>query len=192
MRHEILEEQSLLAFFALTFLTLPLHTHDHPPCPPTTAIYSLSCAPRPSLPILRHTPSFSLTSSCGLVPFVSSQVVFYLRPTPLFLAELSGSTSTRRPAVDVFLQWCQTCHSNLKVRSKFKCLALVRDLERHNLGWLSPYNGRPVLITDSGRARRGVTGEGMQFLEISTNGEIRMLHPVWWEILDECSLSLPR
>eukprot|EP00814_Leptocylindrus_danicus_P005245 CAMPEP_0116021604 /NCGR_PEP_ID=MMETSP0321-20121206/10491_1 /TAXON_ID=163516 /ORGANISM="Leptocylindrus danicus var. danicus, Strain B650" /LENGTH=87 /DNA_ID=CAMNT_0003492517 /DNA_START=513 /DNA_END=776 /DNA_ORIENTATION=- len=30
-----------------------------------------------------------------------------------------------------------------------KCMGSVCDLKRHNLGWIAPYNGKPVLITDS-------------------------------------------
>ena len=31
-----------------------------------------------------------------------------------------------------------------------------RNLDAHNLGWVAPHNGKPVLTTKSGRRRRGV------------------------------------
>ena len=49
-------------------------------------------------------------------------------------------------------------------------MAMVRNLKSHNLGWVSPYNGKPVLITESGSARRGVTADGgVRYLEILCN-----------------------
>ena len=49
-------------------------------------------------------------------------------------------------------------------------MALVRDLEKHGINMLKPYNGKPVLITESGRAKRIVTNDGIRVLEMSANG----------------------
>lgn len=96
------------------------------------------------------------------------EIVFYLTPTRRFLDEMSGRRPPR-PASCVFARWCRSCTTDASVRSKFKCLAMIRDMERHNLGWMSPYNGKPVLITESGSARCGVRDNGLRFLEISAN-----------------------
>lgn len=56
------------------------------------------------------------------------------------------------------------------MRSRFKCMALVRDIEKHNFGLLKSYNGKPVLITESGRACSGYHGD-VRYLEMTANGE---------------------
>ena len=52
-------------------------------------------------------------------------------------------------------------------------MALVRNLEAHNLGWVAPYNGKPVLITESGHCRKGIlkgTGGGtIRYMEMTAD-----------------------
>lgn len=100
----------------------------------------------------------------------SSKCVYYLRPSQRFLDEISGRIPAT-PATKLFAKWCSECQSNLKMRSRFKCMALVRDLEKHNLGLLKTYNGKPVLITESGRVCSGYHGD-VRYLEMTANGEI--------------------
>jgi len=97
------------------------------------------------------------------------ECIYYLRPTRRFLDEVvSPSTTTtndnsssvqrnrRTPATQLFIDWCNTCTNNPSMRGRFKCMALVRDIDKHNFGpLLRTYNGKPVLITDSGSALSG-------------------------------------
>ena len=53
-------------------------------------------------------------------------------------------------------------------------MALVRNLEAHNLGWVAPYNGKPVLITESGQCRKGVL-KGVGGGGSSGGGKVRYL-----------------
>ena len=53
-------------------------------------------------------------------------------------------------ATSLFVKWCKTADFDSAMRSRFKCMALVRNLDAHNLAWIKPYNGKPVLITESG------------------------------------------
>ena len=97
------------------------------------------------------------------------EAVVYLRPSSRFLSEITGQ-KPMTPATQLFVRWCQTADKDLGMRSRFKCMALVRNLEAHNLGWVAPYNGKPVLITESGQCRKGVlkgTGGGkVHYLEM--------------------------
>jgi len=95
------------------------------------------------------------------------ECVYYLRPSRRFLDELSGKIP-QTPATTLFARWCGECESNLAMRSRFKCMALVRDMDRHSLGLLKNYNGKPVLITESGRACSGFHGD-VRYLEMTAN-----------------------
>ena len=83
------------------------------------------------------------------------EAVVYCRPSRRFVDQVTGRQPLT-PAVRLFARWCQTAERDAAMRSRFKCMALVRNLDAHNLGWVAPYNGKPVLITESGRCRRGV------------------------------------
>lgn len=95
------------------------------------------------------------------------ECVYYLRPSRRFLDEISGRTPMT-PAVRLFKKWCEQSQGNKRMRSRFKCMALVRDLERHNFGLLKSYNGKPVLITESGRVCSGFHGD-VSYLEMTAN-----------------------
>ena len=71
-------------------------------------------------------------------------------------------------ATSLFMKWCKTADFDSAMRSRFKCMALVRNLDAHNLAWIKPYNGKPVLITESGTFRRGLQ-DGVRFAEMSAN-----------------------
>mmetsp|Transcript_25256 Transcript_25256/g.53778 ORF Transcript_25256/g.53778 Transcript_25256/m.53778 type:complete len:581 (-) Transcript_25256:461-2203(-) len=95
------------------------------------------------------------------------ECVYYLRPSQRFLHEISGQKPAT-PATLLFARWCAECKGDLKMRSRFKCMALVRDIDKHNFGLLKTYNGKPVLITESGRVGSGLQG-GMRYLEMTAN-----------------------
>ncbi|KAL7463746.1 hypothetical protein ACHAXS_004099 [Conticribra weissflogii] len=107
------------------------------------------------------------TNGVTIVPTNATKCVYYLRPSQRFLDEISGRIPAT-PATKLFAKWCSECQSNLKMRSRFKCMALVRDLEKHNLGLLKTYNGKPVLITESGRVCSGYHGD-VRYLEMTAN-----------------------
>ena len=95
------------------------------------------------------------------------ECVYYLRPSQRFLDEIAGKIP-ETPATRLFVKWCNHCESDFKMRSRFKCMALVRDIEKHNMGLLKSYNGKPVLITESGRACSGYHGD-TRYLEMTAN-----------------------
>ncbi len=95
------------------------------------------------------------------------ECVYYLRPSQRFLDEISGKIP-ETPATKLFVKWCHECESDIQMRSRFKCMALVRDIEKHNMGLLKSYNGKPVLITESGRACSGYHGD-IRYLEMTAN-----------------------
>mmetsp|Transcript_28216 Transcript_28216/g.42378 ORF Transcript_28216/g.42378 Transcript_28216/m.42378 type:complete len:620 (+) Transcript_28216:187-2046(+) len=95
------------------------------------------------------------------------ECVYYLRPSQRFLDEISGKIP-ETPATTLFVKWCNECESDIQMRSRFKCMALVRDIEKHNMGLLKSYNGKPVLITESGRAASGYHGD-IRYLEMTAN-----------------------
>ena len=97
------------------------------------------------------------------------ECVYYLRPTQRFLDEVSGKIAMT-PATRLFCRWCHECQNNAEMRGRFKCMALVRDIEKHNFGLLKSYNGKPVLITESGRVCSGFHGD-VRYLEMTANGE---------------------
>lgn len=95
------------------------------------------------------------------------ECIYYLRPSKRLLDEISGRMPIS-PATQLFAKWCETCEGDLKMRSRFKCMALVRDIDKHNFGLLKNYNGKPVLITESGRACSGYHGD-VRYLEMTAN-----------------------
>lgn len=95
------------------------------------------------------------------------ECVYYLRPSQTFLDEISGRVPAS-PATLLFAKWCAECRTDEKMRSRFKCMALVRDINKHSLGMLKSYNGKPVLITESGRVRQGYHRE-VRYLEMVAN-----------------------
>ena len=97
------------------------------------------------------------------------ECVYYLRPSQRFLDEVSGKLAMT-PATRLFCRWCHECQNNTEMRGRFKCMALVRDIEKHNFGLLKSYNGKPVLITESGRVCSGFHGD-VRYLEMTANGE---------------------
>merc|ERR1711920_1029084 len=99
---------------------------------------------------------------------MGGELTLYLKPSQEFLNEINYSENPS-PAVKLFGEGCTKCTDSFEWSSRFKCMALVRDLEKHNISILKPYNGKPVLITESGTARRGVSADGIRFLEFNTN-----------------------
>ena len=97
------------------------------------------------------------------------ECVYYLKPSQRFLDEVSGRVPPT-PATTLFVKWCAECESDFKMRSRFKCMALVRDIDKHNFGLLKSYNGKPVLITESGRVASGYHGD-VRYLEMTANGK---------------------
>jgi hypothetical protein len=98
------------------------------------------------------------------------EVVLYLKPSQRFIEEISGERHMT-PATHLFQRWCRLSETQPELRKRFKCMALVNDLEKLGLSWLKPYNGKPVLITESGSVRRG-TQDGVRYLEFSCNGTL--------------------
>jgi len=112
-----------------------------------------------------ETPNMFRQKSDG----AGSEVVYYLRPSQRFLNEIHGLT-TPTPASLLFLEWCKQSTTSAAMRSRFKCMAFVHDLEKLNLGWLKPYNAKPVLITESGSIRTGtIHRNSFRYVEMSCN-----------------------
>ena len=85
------------------------------------------------------------------------ELILILQPSTRLLMELKSTASTTSsPAVRLFQRWQKECAQDDAMRGRFKCMGSVcGDLKRHNLGWIGPYNGKPVLITDSGDVYHG-------------------------------------
>ena len=165
----------------------PQYHHHHNPYP------ELDGTNIPHVLIVHFTlpyesPSMFTTSDDGY----GGECIYYLRPTRRFLDEVvssSSSTTTstndnsssvqrsrRTPATQLFINWCNTCTNNPSMRGRFKCMAIVRDIDKHNFGpLLRTYNGKPVLITDSGSALSGssstdaIGGSSTRYIELTVN-----------------------
>eukprot|EP00814_Leptocylindrus_danicus_P013627 CAMPEP_0116022956 /NCGR_PEP_ID=MMETSP0321-20121206/11288_1 /TAXON_ID=163516 /ORGANISM="Leptocylindrus danicus var. danicus, Strain B650" /LENGTH=380 /DNA_ID=CAMNT_0003494111 /DNA_START=151 /DNA_END=1293 /DNA_ORIENTATION=- len=120
-----------------------------------------------------ETPSMMKSRTDG----AGGEVVLYLKPSARLLMELKNSTQSSAD-VRLFQKWQKECTKNEAMRRRFKCMGSVCDLKRHNLGWIAPYNGKPVLITDSGDVYRGsvqlqhggrVRTTEVSYLELSAN-----------------------
>eukprot|EP00591_Stephanopyxis_turris_P004136 CAMPEP_0195514492 /NCGR_PEP_ID=MMETSP0794_2-20130614/5862_1 /TAXON_ID=515487 /ORGANISM="Stephanopyxis turris, Strain CCMP 815" /LENGTH=484 /DNA_ID=CAMNT_0040642747 /DNA_START=112 /DNA_END=1567 /DNA_ORIENTATION=- len=101
---------------------------------------------------------------------LGGEIVCYLRPTRRFLDEVNG-IRPMTPASNLFLQWCAQCEIDSEMRSRFKLMAMVRDIDSPKnkaLSWLKPYNGKPTLITASGSVSKGEQG-GVKYLEMGAN-----------------------
>jgi len=116
-----------------------------------------------------ETPNMFKTKEDG----AGGECIYYLKPSQRFLDEISGRRPAT-PATKLFVRWCSECEFNAKMRGRFKCMALVRDIDRHNLSLLKSYQGKPVLITESGRVFSGVQG-GVRYLEMIANGELKSM-----------------
>jgi len=95
------------------------------------------------------------------------EMAIYLKPSERFVNEVTGCVPMTA-ATSLFVKWCKTADFDSAMRSRFKCMALVRNLDAHNLAWIKPYNGKPVLITESGTFRKGFQ-DGVRFAEMSAN-----------------------
>ena len=118
-----------------------------------------------------ETPNMFKTKEDG----AGGECIYYLKPSQRFLDEISGRIPPTS-ATKLFVRWCSECEFNAKMRGRFKCMALVRDIDRHNLSLLKSYNGKPVLITESGRVCSGSQG-GVRYLEMIANGEFLQCDP---------------
>ena len=114
-----------------------------------------------------------------------AEIIFYAVPSLRFCLESNalfdaatkndenGSTISSKqvsPATILFTKWCTHCENSLEWRSRFKIMANVKDIKNQDIPRiLKAYNGKPVLITKSGKVKRGVTKEGIRYLEMSSN-----------------------
>mmetsp|Transcript_8872 Transcript_8872/g.12640 ORF Transcript_8872/g.12640 Transcript_8872/m.12640 type:complete len:619 (+) Transcript_8872:40-1896(+) len=77
--------------------------------------------------------------------------------------EVSGATK-------LFSEWCENCESKSdEWQSRFKCMINIKDLDKLHIGFMKPYNGKPVLVGDTGRARRTVNKQGLRIIELTVN-----------------------
>lgn len=118
-----------------------------------------------------------------------AEVVFYLAPSQSFVNEsnqnllkqgdynpmskFSDNSQVENvlPSTELFTEWCDNCDKIFQWRSRFKCLATVRDVEKlgNVASLIKPYNGKPVLVTESGSVKKGVTKNSLRYLEMSAN-----------------------
>jgi len=96
-----------------------------------------------------------------------SEVTFFLKPSKRLRDQLAG-TVIMSNAAKLLCRWCATADSDKVIRKRFKCMALVDHLEKLNMGWLKSYNGRPILITESGKARKSIVDD-VSVLEMNSN-----------------------
>jgi len=104
---------------------------------------------------------------------IGSEIIFYLRPSSQFLDEIRN-ISTASPATKLFQKFAKTCTTSVEMRSRFKCIGLIQNLQEELKGlssWLQPYNGKPVLSSNTSIAREGISLDGIRYLEFTVNGK---------------------
>jgi len=89
------------------------------------------------------------------------QVVLYFTATTAALREWVRGGS---PASRLFARWVREGLSDAEVKERFKLLVRMENLKEAGLTWLQKYNGKPALITKSGRM-----SVGDDFVEMSMN-----------------------
>jgi len=105
------------------------------------------------------------------------EILFFMTPSDRFIKDVNDHLDDKNnltdecaPATKLWWKWCNTAERSKEWSRRFKAMALLRNLEKSSVGkFLKPYNGKPVLIKESGRATRGVTEEGVRYLEFRTN-----------------------
>lgn len=84
------------------------------------------------------------------------------------LAALDHLQSARANALRLFRDWCRHAVEDPAVKGRFKVVAQVKNANA--LPALArKYNGKPALISKTGKLRRGRTKDGHTFLEMAVN-----------------------
>jgi len=102
-------------------------------------------------PILVLTVSLPMPDGSTLVCVLSLAIAEETR------AEIKDPESLERarPSTRLFVKWCEEAGTDFKMRSRFKAMAVVEDIESLGLGsFICNYNGKPVLISKSGTFTR--------------------------------------
>ena len=61
------------------------------------------------------------------------------------------------------------------MENKVKCIAKVRQENADSGSFLKRFNGKPMLIKESSSVKKGVTEEGIRFLEYNVNSKLCQL-----------------
>jgi hypothetical protein len=116
-------------------------------------------------------PSMMKSTDDGL----GGQTSFYFVPSEKFCNESNALYNNEKNAdvnvsgaVKLFTEWCARCEDSKEWRSRFKSIARVRQ-EGESGNFLKRFNGKPMLVKESSSVKRGVTEDGIRYLEYNVN-----------------------
>ncbi len=104
------------------------------------------------------------------------QVAFYFVASEHFCKQSNALMKNNEDsevsgAVKLFTEWCAHCEDSKSWRSRFKTIAKVRQENADSGSFLRRFNGKPMLVKESSSVRKGVTEEGIRYLEYSVNSK---------------------
>jgi hypothetical protein len=103
-----------------------------------------------------------------------AQVALYFVPSKRLCDESNALMKNKNDknvsgAVKLFREWCAKCEDSKAWRSRFKSIARVRQVNGESGSFLKRFNGQPMLVKESSSVRKGVTKEGIRFIEYNVN-----------------------
>lgn len=84
------------------------------------------------------------------------------------LAVLDHLHTARANALRLFREWCRHAVDDPAVKGRFKVVAQIKNADALPT-FAKKYNGKPALISKTGKLRRGRTKDGHSFLEMAVN-----------------------
>jgi len=104
------------------------------------------------------------------------QIALYFVPSQRFCLESNANIQKMNDgnvkfsnAAELFSSWCDQCELSKTWRSRFKCIAKVRQVDSDSGSFLSRFNGKPMLIKQSSSVNRCVTSDGIRILEYTVD-----------------------
>lgn len=95
-------------------------------------------------------------------------VILYFTIAKHTLEELKN-LDTASPAVKLFVEYCRKAGTDEAFRSRMKTLAVVEEMEKLGLpSFITGYNGKPALITKSGKFTRHTTQDS-NYIEMTVS-----------------------
>jgi len=98
------------------------------------------------------------------------EIILYMTPSTFLCNELEKECNDKQHAsVRLFRKWCDQSKNDLKMRSRFKFIVVIDDIESiKGIQFLRSYNGKPALVARGSSVRHGEMN-GLQYVEFCTN-----------------------
>lgn len=98
------------------------------------------------------------------------EIILYMTPSTFLCNELMKECIDKQHAsVRLFQKWCNQSKNDLKMRSRFKFIVVIDDIESiKGIQFLRSYNGKPALIARGSSVRHGEMN-GLRYMEFCTN-----------------------